>query len=64
MGGVALALVLCLAATTAIASRGSNSHVPGAAFDRIFQVWLENGNYDVRPPITPEGGKWGRRGVN
>lgn len=50
-----LVLVLCMAtaavATPAHASSRSEqltSNVPGIAFDRIFQVWLENVNYDVR----------------
>ena len=50
MGVKASALILCLAAATAIASQGPESYVPGAAFDRIFQVWLENGDYDVSLP--------------
>lgn len=53
MGGQALALILCLAAAVATASQGPDSYVPGAAFDRIFQVWLENGDYNVSPPILP-----------
>lgn len=71
MGGNTLALVLCLTAASVVASplslvtrkpstqSGYGSDVPGAAFNRIFQVWLENQNYDVctsqeRPPIIDE----------
>lgn len=58
MKGKAPALILCLVAAAAGAS---DSHVPGAAFDHIFQVWLENGDYDVSPPIIRVGTAGGRR---
>lgn len=51
-------LTLCLAIATFAAPavrfplqpRSDSFYVRGAAFDRIFQIWLENADYDVSFP--------------
>lgn len=49
-------LVVCLSTAAVVPAtqatlqpRQSGSDVPGAAFNRIFHVWLENVDYDVGP---------------
>ena len=57
---MSLVIVFCLVAAAlaspaALQPRKANANVTGVAFDRIFHVWLENIDFDVRPPAL---GPW------